>query len=117
MSGRGFAIASTVIGLLAVVVVALYLFGMPQAPVAAPADAGAAAAAAGGAQGAPVADTGEVNVPASGSEVARDDDPIAVRIPGCRCHSKDPKVVKQHSKYRISECAKCHAGGLPGMGR
>ncbi len=28
--------------------------------------------------------------------------------PGCRCHSADKKVVDEHKKYGITDCAKCH---------
>lgn len=28
--------------------------------------------------------------------------------PGCRCHSIDQKVVDEHKKYGITDCAKCH---------
>jgi len=28
--------------------------------------------------------------------------------PGCRCHSSDPVVIKEHKRYGITDCAKCH---------
>jgi hypothetical protein len=31
-----------------------------------------------------------------------------IPIPGCKCHSDDPQVVEEHSRYRLSECAECH---------
>lgn len=37
--------------------------------------------------------------------------PLAIQIPGCKCHSDDPKLVKQHEKYRMNQCAGCHSGG------
>ena len=39
--------------------------------------------------------------------------PLAIEIPGCVCHSKDPKLVKQHAAYRMNQCAGCHVGGAP----
>ncbi len=39
--------------------------------------------------------------------------PLAIEIPGCVCHSDDPKVVKEHSEYRMNQCAGCHAGDTP----
>ena len=32
---------------------------------------------------------------------------------GCSCHSKNQKVIDQHKKYGITDCNKCHAGGMP----
>ena len=42
--------------------------------------------------------------------------PLAIDIPGCKCHSKDPKLVKQHKKYRIDQCFSCHKSGSLKMG-
>lgn len=39
--------------------------------------------------------------------------PLAISIPGCKCHSDDPKLVKQHEGYRMNQCAGCHAGQTP----
>jgi hypothetical protein len=39
--------------------------------------------------------------------------PLAIEIPGCVCHSKDPKLVKEHAAYRMNQCAGCHAEGVP----
>lgn len=39
--------------------------------------------------------------------------PLAVQIPGCVCHSKDPALVRQHSAYRMNQCAGCHTEGVP----
>jgi hypothetical protein len=39
--------------------------------------------------------------------------PLAIEIPGCRCHSDDPKLVKEHEAYRMNQCAGCHAGRVP----
>jgi len=43
--------------------------------------------------------------------------PLASNIPGCVCHSKDPKIVKQHKKYRVDQCFGCHQSGSLKMGR
>ena len=42
--------------------------------------------------------------------------PLAIQIPGCVCHSDDPKLVEEHSHYRMNQCAGCHIGGVS-MGR
>lgn len=39
--------------------------------------------------------------------------PLAIEIPGCRCHSDDPKVVAEHARYRMNQCAGCHKGLTP----
>jgi hypothetical protein len=39
--------------------------------------------------------------------------PLAIEIPGCVCHSKDPRLVKEHAAYRMNQCAGCHVGGVP----
>lgn len=39
--------------------------------------------------------------------------PFAKDIPGCYCHSKDPKLVKQHEAYRMNQCSGCHRDGVP----
>ena len=31
-----------------------------------------------------------------------------IPIPGCKCHSDDPQVVEEHSRYRLSDCRDCH---------
>jgi hypothetical protein len=31
-----------------------------------------------------------------------------IPIPGCKCHSDDPVVVEEHSRYSLSDCAECH---------
>lgn len=84
-----------------------FAFGTPQAPdVAAPAPASGApaqsSAAPSGADGQPA------EVPAPDPNA-----PLAIEIPGCVCHSDDPKIVEEHSKYRMNQCAGCHAGETP----
>lgn len=43
--------------------------------------------------------------------------PFAIEIPGCVCHSDDPRVVEEHSSYRMNQCFGCHADGMPEMAR
>lgn len=114
-----------VLSLLIVAVGVLYAFGRPtSAPPLAPAsaaekqtaekDAAARPDAAGapGASGGPAADgaataaTGEAPPPDPST-------PLAIEIPGCVCHSDDPKLVKEHEAYRMNQCVGCHAGGVP----
>lgn len=42
--------------------------------------------------------------------------PLAISIPGCVCHSDDPKLVASHKEYRMNQCAGCHKDGTPAMG-
>jgi hypothetical protein len=104
-----------------------YAFGVPQqsgvaassaAPVTAPAEPaeqpdassvpGAPEPGAAAQQPAPEGDPAEgVAPPADPSS------PLAIEIPGCVCHSDDPALVKQHSAYRMNQCAGCHVGGVP----
>ncbi len=54
------------------------------------------------------------NVPADAKAPAPDPgSPLAIQIPGCKCHSDDPKLVKEHEAYRMNQCAGCHAGQTP----
>jgi len=39
--------------------------------------------------------------------------PLAIEIPGCKCHSDDPEIVAEHEQYRMNQCAGCHMGGTP----
>lgn len=41
------------------------------------------------------------------------DSPLAISIPGCVCHSDDPKLVAEHKEYRMNQCAGCHKDGVP----
>lgn len=43
--------------------------------------------------------------------------PLMIEIPGCVCHSDDPKLVKEHQGYRMNQCFGCHTGGMPEMGQ
>ncbi len=33
---------------------------------------------------------------------------FVIPIPGCQCHSKDPRLTAQHTRRRMNECNKCH---------
>jgi len=99
--------------LLAVVVV--YAFGTPQAPTPAAQVANNAIAEAPTAAS-PV-QPGESS-PATGEAPPPDpSSPLAIEIPGCVCHSDDPKLVEEHASYRMNQCFGCHAGGMPEMGQ
>lgn len=76
----------------------VYAFGAPQS---APPPAQAPAA---------VAADAEAPLPDPNS-------PLAIQIPGCVCHSDDPKVVAEHEQYRMNQCFGCHKDGMPAMGR
>lgn len=82
---------------------AVYTFGTPTAPTAATAGSDAAS---------PVGEVGAVD---ADTEVppANPNSPLAIQIPGCVCHSDDPKLVEEHAAYRMNQCAGCHAGKTP----
>lgn len=117
MNARTAFILLSVTAVLLGAVVVVYAFGTPQQPdpTAALAAAGPAPAAsvAGDAQSQQAAETATQQAPAASQAKAR----LAIQIPGCVCHSKDKKLVSRHAKYRINECTRCHAGGVPAMGR
>ena len=97
---RAAIIVLVALGLVLGVAAFAFAFGTPQAP---PTPAAAPASAPG-------------NAPASQPVPAEESAPFAVQIPGCTCHSDDPAVVEEHSRYRISECRSCHNGDTPKMG-
>lgn len=41
--------------------------------------------------------------------------PLHTDIPGCTCHSKDPKIVEEHASYRMNQCFGCHEGPITGQ--
>lgn len=84
---RRLAVALTVLAVLVAAGAFVYAFGAPQAPRATSA---------------------AVDVPAPDPS-----SPLAIRIPGCVCHSDDEKVVAEHAAYRMNQCAGCHKGGVP----
>lgn len=86
-------IVGVVVTLLLVAGGVMYAFGTPQAPTAT----------------VPLSEEQEVPAPDPNS-------PFAIQIPGCVCHSDDPKIVEEHSQYRMNQCAGCHAGETPTSG-
>ncbi len=80
----------------------VYAFGVPQATPSAAIPAPAATGAA--------PSDAEVPPPDPNS-------PLAIQIPGCVCHSDDPKVVAEHEQYRMNQCFGCHKDGGPKMGQ
>lgn len=34
---------------------------------------------------------------------------FVIPIPGCQCHSKDPRLTAQHTRRHMNECGKCHS--------
>ncbi|MBU4555839.1 MAG: hypothetical protein KJ747_03080 [Actinobacteria bacterium] len=84
-------------------VIVMYAFGTPQAP--SPGSAARTEVAA-----------GQIATEVTGSVPAPDpSSPLAIQIPGCVCHSDDPKLVEEHASYRMNQCFGCHAGGMPEM--
>ena len=135
MKGIGLAVAAVLLALV-VVVGFVYAFGVPQqegvaaSPAAPSASVGPEpgkpgpdplAQAPGPDQSAdsdPAADAvdtaGSPKVPKGAVAPPADPSaPLAIQIPGCVCHSDDPKLVKQHAAYRMNQCAGCHVGGVP----
>jgi len=90
----------------------LWFFGSPQSStVASPTGTVPAVA-----QGAPAGGPGDGPDVSVSSTVAPPPDPstpLAIEIPGCVCHSDDPKIVEEHSQYRMNQCMGCHAGQTP----
>lgn len=126
---RTLIISLLVIAVIATIGGVAYTFGTPQAPdvAASPAASGAAPAAVSmppAATEMPPSSQVQPNEPAQ--KTAPDpvdpnqavpapdpNTPLAIEIPGCRCHSDDPKIVEEHSAYRMNQCAGCHAGKTP----
>lgn len=111
MSRRTLASVLVVLALVAGAGSLLYAFGAPQQNQV-PDSVAAPPAETGGTDGKPSMGDVPVQVP---DEVPAPDPsvPLAIEIPGCRCHSDDPKLVKQHEAYRMNQCAGCHAGRTP----
>ena len=90
----------------------LWFFGSPQAAtVASPTGtppAVAQDAAAGEPGGGP-----DVSVSSTVALPPDPSTPLAIEIPGCVCHSDDPRIVEEHSQYRMNQCMGCHAGQIP----
>ncbi len=124
---RTLIIVSIAIAVVAVLGGVVYTYGTPQSPdVAAQAASGSAPAygsvpvamppsrdePAAAEQPAAAPSTEK---PAEGQTVPEPDPsvPLAIEIPGCVCHSDDPKIVEEHSAYRMNQCAGCHGGQTP----
>jgi hypothetical protein len=134
MEMRALKLLSVTAVVLLVAVIVLFVFGTPQAPeVAVPQAASASlepGAAAPGSAGQALAvdpsaaeQPGGSGVDMSGMGAADPDakapeadpaSPLAIEIPGCVCHSDDPKEVERHAEYRMNQCAGCHMGGAEG---
>jgi len=98
--------------LVAAVVAVVFTFGTPQAP--APALAQQQLPGAMPLPGTPPPPKPKAKNPPPGQEPKADpNSPLAIQIPGCVCHSDDPKLVEQHSTYRMNQCAGCHSGQTP----
>ncbi|MDP2232325.1 MAG: hypothetical protein Q8K89_01705 [Actinomycetota bacterium] len=99
-------------------VIVMYAFGTPQAPSpgsAARTDVAGQVADPAGTEAAGES-TGQTTTETTGSVPAPDpSSPLAIQIPGCVCHSDDPKLVEEHASYRMNQCFGCHAGGMPEM--
>ena len=107
MARRFFIASGVVIVLLVAAIGIVYTFGTPQAPPAAAAMRTAPPSA--DAQVDPsAASPAAEGVPAPDPNV-----PLAIQIPGCKCHSDDPQLVEEHSKYRMNQCGGCHGGKTP----
>jgi len=97
----------------------VYAFGTPQAPRPQAASEQSFETAQ---EGADTPGVSAPQAPASGETALRPDgvappadpgSPLAIEIPGCVCHSDDPKLVEEHVAYRMNQCAGCHVGGAP----
>ena len=111
MKRRILVVGLSVLAVLLLAFVVVYAFGVPQAPramAAASATGDAGDDAAGAVASDAASDAAPAPDPAS---------PLAVQIPGCICHSDDPKVVAEHAQYRMNQCYGCHKDGVPGMGQ
>lgn len=121
---RTITIALAAIAILLTAFVVVYTFGTPQTPeyVAASEAATAPAPSATPVDITQPADAAGQGQPPVGGEVVEGEVPepdpkvpLAIEIPGCKCHSDDPKLVKQHAKYRMNQCGGCHEG-VPQLG-
>lgn len=115
---RGFLITLIVLSVLVGAGGLLFAFGTPQAPdavtpVAASGEAVSAPPASGG--GVPAMGGGDPSAIGKEAPPADPTSPLAIQIPGCVCHSDDPKLVEEHAEYRMNQCYGCHAGA-PGGG-
>jgi len=98
-------------------VVVMYAFGAPQG--SAPEVVGNQATTAEPASAPGVASPVQPGAAVTTTEVPAPDpnSPLMIEIPGCVCHSDDPKLVEEHQGYRMNQCFGCHTGGMPEMGQ
>jgi len=117
---RALIITSIAIAILAVLGGVAFTFGTPQAPDVATQAAASGAVSASAPDG--ISDAVEAAGGVAAADVTADaqavpepdpNAPLAIEIPGCRCHSDDPKIVEEHSTYRMNQCAGCHGGKTP----
>jgi len=49
----------------------------------------------------------------AGGEITPVEKRFVIPIPGCTCHSTDPRLTEEHRYYRMTECSQpgCHGGG------
>ena len=120
MSRTTLTLSAIVVALLVGVGGVLYAFGTPSAPaprVASPAaglpEQGAQDSRAVTSQQAEEPGVGTATQPVAEVPAPDPDSPLAIQIPGCVCHSDDPKLVEEHANYRMNQCAGCHAGVVP----
>lgn len=113
---------SVVVGLALLVGVGgvMYAFGTPEratvSPVGATVDVTAPEQTQQPSEAAAVSDEALAQNPSAADAEAPAPDPsspLAIEIPGCVCHSDDPKLVKEHEGYRMNQCAGCHVGQVP----
>ncbi len=122
MKRRTFIVLAAVVALVLASGV-FWAFGTPQAPSppasvtgsgsppveAAPPDAGVPASGAPGGMGMPSMGGGDPAARGKEAPPADPDSPLAIEIPGCVCHSDDPKIVEEHASYRMNQCFGCHS--------
>lgn len=98
---RALKVTLVVVAVLAAGVVLMFAFGKPQAPSSTATVTQAAD------------DGGDPSARGRTAPAADPSTPLAVEIPGCVCHSDDPKLVEEHAQYRMNQCAGCHINGTP----
>ncbi len=122
MKRRTFIVLAAVVALVLASGV-FWAFGTPQAPnpptsvtgsgsppvEAAPPDVGVPASGAPGGMGMPSMGGGDPAARGKEAPPADPDSPLAIEIPGCVCHSDDPKIVEEHASYRMNQCFGCHS--------
>lgn len=108
-------ITLTVVTILVLAAGLMYAFGTPQTgPSDTLAGAGSVVGSdVGGTETQPAMGGGDPSAQGRTAPEADPNSPLAIQIPGCVCHSDDPKLVKEHESYRMNQCAGCHVNGTP----